>query len=263
MNSNKTRTTLNNIILVGLFAALCYVALITFRIPIPSPVGKPFIHFGNMFVMLAALLFSGLVGGLAGSIGMGLFDVLNGYASSAYVTFILKFGIGITTGVVAAKGNKKDAKSPIKWIVALSVLFIAIGLGIIVLVLTKGNVISYPYKGKMKDFGISPLSYTFALILGVLLMLAAAVSRKMSIKMQYVILGATCGTIFNILGEFFFKVFTLTIAGSAFGPAVIASALNLPATVINGVFSSSIAVMLYIPLSKALSHAGLRFELNK
>ncbi len=63
----STRT----MVLIGLFAALCYVALF-FKIPIPSPVGNPFLHMGNMFVILSALLFTGTIGGLSGSIEYGL-----------------------------------------------------------------------------------------------------------------------------------------------------------------------------------------------
>ncbi|HXK96591.1 MAG TPA: ECF transporter S component, partial [Limnochordia bacterium] len=107
----STRT----VVLIGLFAAICYVSLYL-RIPIPSPVGRPFLHMGNMFVILAALLFNGFIGGAAGSLGMGLYDIVNGYGSSALRTFVLKFGIGVVVGKVAAK--KRDAAStpPVKWI---------------------------------------------------------------------------------------------------------------------------------------------------
>ena len=90
MNQESSKSPLRNLIVTALFAALCYVSLDFFRIPIPSPVGAPFIHMGNMFVILAALLFTGVTGGVAGSIGMGLWDVIHGYAATSYVTFILK-----------------------------------------------------------------------------------------------------------------------------------------------------------------------------
>jgi uncharacterized membrane protein len=56
-----------------------------------------FVHFGNLIVVLAALLVGGWQGGLAGSIGMGLYDILNGHADSSPKTFILKFLIGLYT----------------------------------------------------------------------------------------------------------------------------------------------------------------------
>ncbi len=85
-----------DICLIGLFAALCYVSLMLFFFP----VGPMFIHFGNLLVVLAALLIGGWQGGLAGSIGMGLYDLLNGHADSSPKTFLLKFLIGLTVGLV-------------------------------------------------------------------------------------------------------------------------------------------------------------------
>ena len=77
--------------------------------------------------------------------------------------------------------------------------------------------------------------------------------------MQYAILGAVAGIAFNIVGEFAFKVLTLTLAGSQIVPAMLASAANLPATIINGAFSIVVALVLYTPLEKALNKAGLKF----
>ena len=62
-------------VLIALFAALSFVAVMLIHIPYPAPVGQPFIHFGNMVTILAALLIGGWQGGLSGSIGMGLYDI--------------------------------------------------------------------------------------------------------------------------------------------------------------------------------------------
>ena len=249
-NSNQKKFTTRKIVLIGLFAALSYVSLY-FKIPIPSPVGKPFLHVGNMFVLLASLLFDGLIGGLAGSIGMGLFDVMNGYAASSPKTFILKFGIGMITGNVASKKDKESAKSPLKWIAVSSVIFTAVGIWLLILSIKRGNQIAIP--GIEKELVINPVLYIFSLILGIALGIVGIVSKRLSIKMQYVIIGAVAGIAFNIVGEFAFGVLTLMLAGSRFYPAVLASAVSLPATLINGVFSIFAAVALYIPLSKAVS----------
>ena len=77
--------------------------------------------------------------------------------------------------------------------------------------------------------------------------------------MQYAILGAVSGIAFNLVGEFVFKVITLTLAGSQLTPALLASAANLPATIINGAFSIVVALVLYAPLEKALAKSGLKF----
>lgn len=245
----------HSIVLVGLFAAICYVALYL-KIPIPSPVGKPFLHLGNMFVILASLLFNGFIGGTAGSLGMGLYDILNGYASSVAKTIILKFGIGVITGYVAANKNKKPSKSPVKWIITASIAFIVIGVVLFSLSLIKGYQIPMP--NIEKEFVINPVLYIFSFILGAALGVLGLLSKRFSIELQWAAIGAAAGIAFNLVGEFIFKVFVLLIAGSRFYPAVLAAIASLPATLINGTFSIIIAVTLYIPLSKTLS----KFKFN-
>lgn len=249
MERKENKFSTHTLVLIGMFAALCYVALI-FKIPIPSPVGKPFLHMGNMFVILAALLFSGPIGGLSGSLGMGLFDLMNGYASSAPKTLILKFGIGAITGIVASKGHKKDAKSPIKFIGLASALFLIVGVSLFIVSYKLGFEIKI--SGFEKSLVISPLLYTFCIIIGFGLAVACFAAKKLSIEIQYAVLGAVCGIAFNLVGEFLFKSVTLTLAGSDLNSALIASSLNLPATLINGCFSILVAIILYIPISKAL-----------
>ena len=260
MNSQSSKFNLRNIIIIALFSALCYVALDFFRIPIPSPVGSPFIHMGNMFVILAALLFNGVSGGIAGSIGMGLWDILHGYASTSYVTFSLKFGIGFFTGLVAAKGNKRDAKSPILFLGIASAFFLIVGIIFLVIATTAGNVFDVvTINGTPKQLVISPFLYIFSIILGICLLVTCLLIKNISIKMQYAILGAVSGFAFNLVGEFIFMVITLTLAGSQVVPAVLASAANLPATIINGAFSIVVALVLYAPVEKALNKSGLKF----
>ncbi len=78
--------------------------------------------------------------------------------------------------------------------------------------------------------------------------------EKLSIEIQYAVLGAVAGIAFNLVGEFFFGVFKLLLVGSGFLPAILSSAVSLPATLINGSFSIFVAVALYVPLSKSLSN---------
>lgn len=256
MNNQSSTFSLRNIIIIGLFAAICYVALETFKIPIPSPVGTPFLHMGNMFVILASLLFSGVIGGFAGSIGMGIWDMTHGFAATSYKTFILKFGIGFFTGLVGSKGNKKDAKSPLLYLGIASAFFIILGCTFFYLASNVGDVITVA--GVEKELVISPFLYIFSLILGIALLTTCFLIKNISRKMQYAILGAVSGIIFNLVGEFIFKAATLILAGSQPGPALLAAAINLPATIINGSFSIVVAVILYPPLSKALAKSGLK-----
>lgn len=258
MNQKSSKFNLREMIVIGLFAAICYVALDYFKIPIPSPVGTPFLHMGNMFVILASLLFSGVTGGLAGSIGMGIWDILHGYASASYKTFILKFGIGLFTGLIASKGHKKEAKSPIIYLAIASGFFIFLGCLFLYLAFNVGQVIIID--GIEKELVISPFLYVFSLVLGAMLLITCFLIKKVSINMQYAILGAVAGITFNLIGEFLFKAAALILAGSQVTPALLAAAVNLPATIINGAFSILVAVMLYAPLNKALTKSGLKIN---
>lgn len=67
------------ITMVALFAAVTFLGIQVFRIPLPAAVGVPFLHFGNIFLLLGALLMGGKKGAWAGAIGFALFDILNGY----------------------------------------------------------------------------------------------------------------------------------------------------------------------------------------
>lgn len=95
-------TKILKIVIVGLMAALCYISFMFLQIKIPTPGGFTSFHLGNTFCVLAALLLGGIPGGVAGAIGMGIADLLDpAYVIVAPKTIILKFGIGVITGVVA------------------------------------------------------------------------------------------------------------------------------------------------------------------
>ena len=63
---HKRRFTVREMTMIGIMAALSYVAYSFFRIKLPS--GSSF-HLGNTFTALTALLLDGVCGGLAGESG--------------------------------------------------------------------------------------------------------------------------------------------------------------------------------------------------
>lgn len=111
----------------GLMAALCYVTFTYIQIPIPVPGGDNVaLHIGNAFCVLAALLLGGVYGGLAGSLGMTIADLLDPrYITSAPKTFILKFLIGLIAGFVAHKiahiSEDHSKKYVFKWSLIASI----------------------------------------------------------------------------------------------------------------------------------------------
>lgn len=74
----------------ALFAALSYIMFTYFKIDINLPGGSTAFHLGNTFVVLAALLLGGPLGGIAGALGLTMADLTTIYVTSAPKTFFLK-----------------------------------------------------------------------------------------------------------------------------------------------------------------------------
>lgn len=115
------------LVLTGLMAALCYVAFTYIKIPIPLPGGDTVaLHIGNAFCVLAALLLGGVYGGIAGSLGMTIADLLDPtYVTSAPKTFILKFCMGLIAGLIAHRiahiNQNHDRKYIFRWSLIASI----------------------------------------------------------------------------------------------------------------------------------------------
>ena len=82
------QNSLQALVLTGLFAAIIYIGMWVLRIPSPAMVGRPFIHFGNTLTAVAILLLGYRNGMIAGIIGLGGFDILNGYAATSWLTML-------------------------------------------------------------------------------------------------------------------------------------------------------------------------------
>lgn len=241
---STSRNTLLTTVLIALFAALSYVVLY-----IKIPMGEQFVHMGNMVTILAALLIGGWQGGLSGSIGMGLYDIFF-YPTSVVKTLILKFGIGLFTGLIARVGHRHPDRSPRKGLAAASAVSLVIGL-----VLLAGRLF---HLGGLAD--VTPVATIFLLVLGVLLgllLLASLKTDKLNNEVLFATLGATVGILWNIVGEFLFALVTKMLAGMSFEAAAIAALLKIPASFVNGSFSIFGAVLLYVPLKAALGRARL------
>ena len=117
----KKKFSVREITIIGVMAALSFVAYEFFRIPNVLGTGSSF-HLGNTFTALTALMLDGVSGGLAGAIGLALADIMAGDPGYAITTFILKFIIGIVCGVFAHKVFKLQdlsAADGVKYYVAV------------------------------------------------------------------------------------------------------------------------------------------------
>ncbi len=125
LSKAKPKTNVRTMTMAALFAALCYVGFMQFRIDIPVGDSSTAFHLGNVFCVLAALLLGGLWGGMAGAVGMTLADLMvPAYVVSAPKTFLLKLCIGLITGFLAHGvfriSQDRPRKLPLPAAVALS-----------------------------------------------------------------------------------------------------------------------------------------------
>ena len=91
------------LVLAALFAALT--CMLTMIIQIPAPTG--YVNLGDCAVLLGAWVLGPVWGGAAASVGSVLADVLNGWASYAPATFIIKYAVAAVAAMIAqsAKGG--------------------------------------------------------------------------------------------------------------------------------------------------------------
>lgn len=83
LNRNTAST-----VMTAFFAAVIFLSIQSFRIPLPAAVGTPFLHFGHIFVMLAILCLGAKRSTIAGVLGLVIFDLLNGYIHSIPNVFV-------------------------------------------------------------------------------------------------------------------------------------------------------------------------------
>ena len=140
-NNNKVYKT----VVTALMTALCYVSFTFLKIPIPTFGGDYVaLHIGNAVCGLAARLLGGGDGGLAGSLGMTIADLLDPvYITSAPKTFLLKFCIGLIAGFVAHRvahiTEEHDTSYVFRWTLMASIA----GLGFNVIM---DPIVGYFYK---------------------------------------------------------------------------------------------------------------------
>lgn len=118
---------LQKVVLTGIFAALSYVVFTFLQIKIPLPGGDATsIHLGNAVCVLGALLLGSVYGGLGGAIGMTIGDLFDPvYVVYAPKTFLLKFCIGLITGLIAHRighiRSQQENGKVLKWAVLAAV----------------------------------------------------------------------------------------------------------------------------------------------
>ncbi|GAA0037550.1 ECF transporter S component [Lactobacillus amylovorus] len=109
----KDINSLQSLIFTGLFAAIIYIGIWVLRIPVPAMVGRPFIHCGNTLTAVAILYLGYRNGMIAGVIGLGGFDLLNGYAATSWLTMLEVVVVATVLTAVYRGMNYRDSKKNI------------------------------------------------------------------------------------------------------------------------------------------------------
>ena len=100
-------------VVTAFFAAITFLGIQSFRIPLPAAIGTPFVHFGHIFVVMGVLLQGGKRGAVSGTFGLIIFDILNGYLQDVPQVFIEAVVKCLIVGAIfmilkkKAQGDKK------------------------------------------------------------------------------------------------------------------------------------------------------------
>lgn len=84
--------------LMGLLVAIVFVMTYYIQITLPIAVNGGLIHMGNVALFTVAIVFGRKRGAVAGAFGMGLFDILSGWAAWAPYTFVIRGLMGYMVG---------------------------------------------------------------------------------------------------------------------------------------------------------------------
>ncbi|MEH7332039.1 ECF transporter S component [Neobacillus drentensis] len=88
--------------------ALTLVATMFINIRLPIMGNGGLIHLGNVPLFIAAMVYGKKTGAIAGAFGMGLFDVISGWAIWSPFTFVIVGAMGFVVGLISEKvpGNR-------------------------------------------------------------------------------------------------------------------------------------------------------------
>ncbi len=264
---SKNENIINKIVVVAMLSALCCAG--TF-VQIRMPAGD-FVHLGNFVMIISALLLGGIEGGLVGSLGMGLYDVIfyTTKPSTILRTFILKFLIGFIVGFLFRLVLKKKANTKRLLFISSGVLF---GLFIFSLVLFiigdksqfsfdtgLNSILNVNIFGTEKAIGISLYIPIFAFIFFIGTLLAAIFSYKLSKRSQAALFAISVAIFVNIIGEFFLRWLLegFMVQDSNFTVSLITATSKIPGSIITGFISVFLAVLIYEPIYKAVKNTSL------
>jgi uncharacterized membrane protein len=268
---NKKEILLKKGVLIAMLIALCFGAT---RINIPMPTGD-MIHLGNFVMILTALLLGGLEGGLVGSLGMGLYDLVffSNRPFTILRTFILKFIVGFLVGYLFRLILKKKVKTD--GLLIASTIFFVLLFGTSLTLFFIGDLSTLSFKTGLvssvsnfllsgKTVKVSLYIPIFSILFAVGMILALIYSKKLSIRSKAALFAITVAILTNILGEFIFRwileginnVVFLDVA-DGFTVSLITATSKIPGSLITGFISVILAGLIYEPVYKGVKNLDI------
>lgn len=266
--SSKQQLLFRRLIIIAIFTATCFAATL---IKIDLPTGD-MIHLGNFVMIMAALLLGGLEGGLVGSLGMGIYDVIfySSRPSTIIRTFILKFLIGFIVGYVFRLVLRKKLNTT-KLLAGASLFFLilfGVSLGLFIsgdktnFTFSTGLLAKcYNFFGSGKAVNISLYIPIFSLIFAIGMGIAIIFQHKMSTRSKAALFAITVAILVNILGEFLLRwvlegTFNVLVSDiqNGFTVSLVTATSKIPGSLITGFISVFLAALIYEPVYRGVKN---------
>ncbi len=148
---------IREICLLGLLIAVVCVSTMFIRIAIPATEG--YIHFGDGFIVIIAVMFGKKYGAVAGGVGSALADVFSGYLHWALFTFIIKAVMGYVVGCIKDYKNENSKFFSAKNVFATVLGEVVMIFGYFIFGILLKGVFMVPDVSELG--GISPIEYGF------------------------------------------------------------------------------------------------------
>lgn len=179
--------TIHDLAVIGVMAAIIFVATYFIKIPIQTPTGPSMIKIGNIFCLLAGMLFGGVRGGLAAGIGSMFYDLLDPrFITSAPFTlvffFIMAFVCGLISNGFSHKGEKPLYNVIGAIVGALSYVVLYVSKSIIVLIMA-GSEFAPAFIATIPKMMTSLLNAGIAIVFAIIL--APVVKKALKISGLY------------------------------------------------------------------------------
>ena len=262
----KNNLLLRKLIVITMLVALCFGAT---RINIPMPTGD-MVHLGNFVMILSALLLGGLEGGIVGSLGMGIYDLVffSNRPSTIIRTFILKFIVGFIVGYIFRLVLKKKYRT--QALLIASTIFFVLLFGVSLTLFIIGDKADLSFKaglsanvinflGTGKNVKISLYLPIFSILFAIGMLFAIIFERKLTNRSKAALFAITVAVLINILGEFVLRwfiegLFNIYVNGlnDGFTVSLVTATTKIPGSVITGFLTVFLAALVYEPVYRGV-----------